>query len=222
MGLVPFPDHSWQKLVEEFHLTHFNCLFKVDYCMSAFSSKTTFKQLCLMARVKKRGSIFQQQKVSDFFHFTFHCKTFRRKQNPRSGYSGFRSITGYAFPHKNGLVRTRTYLFPPSLADLARWILGIVVSLFCYSPTNGDGLFLTSAQKISNSHHGADPRTAHEIALNLEPFTLNLFTRWHLFLLTTYCALTGTSVLNWAGTPSDSLMLISIWGIISHTMMAFF
>lgn len=149
LGLVPFPDHSWQKLGKEFHFTHINCLFKVDYCMSAFSSKIVSKQLCLMARAKKRGSIFQQQKVSDFFHSTFHCKAFRRKQNPRSGYSGFRSITGYAFPHKNGLVRTRTNLFFPSLADLARWILGIVIYLFCCSPTNGDGLFLTSAQRLA-------------------------------------------------------------------------
>lgn len=71
MGLVLFPDLSWQKFVKEFHLIHSNCLFEVDYCMSAFSSKTVSKQLCLMARVRKRGSIFQQQRVSDFFILLF-------------------------------------------------------------------------------------------------------------------------------------------------------
>lgn len=71
MGLVQFPDLSWQKLVKEFHLTHSNCLFEDDYCTSAFSSKTISKQLCRMVSVRKRGSIFQQQRVSDFFVLLF-------------------------------------------------------------------------------------------------------------------------------------------------------
>lgn len=87
-------------------------------CRSAFSSKTIFKQLCSVARVRKRGSIFQQQRASDFCHSAFHCKGFRRERTHILSTQDFGVTHAMPFLTRMGLWEPESICFPLHLQIL--------------------------------------------------------------------------------------------------------